>query len=190
MSRNYNKHKQSCIKNVRGTFLTDVKYNKYENKTLSKIREINGKLIKIEEKNIIKSDHVWYKNQDKLIFIHKQSNDQFENKKIKIVALGLIYLNCEYENIFNSDLSCIICHDLVRVNYCYLGNGSYIGLCLSCNIKIAIQYVKIKSSIITKITYINHLLCRQSLQDLYPDLVAEYFVIMLQHNIKSLNKIF
>jgi hypothetical protein len=89
---------------------------------------------------------------------------------------------------------CGICNlyisDIYLSNYpCIVGNLS-ISVCKQCRNKIELSEDIIRSFIITKIIYINRILRQLSLQDLYIDIVIDYFIIMLIRNQKSLKNIF
>lgn len=176
----YNKPKQS--------------YNKIYDKPYN-----NHKLIKIQEKRDKKDNNKYNYNYDGLCNIYKKSNNEYENKKINALALGMVNLSCEYTYYPFASMWCGICNLHIIdfwpfgkniSNYpCMIGNKA-ISVCQQCRNKIERSEDIIRSFIIAKIIYINRILRRLSLQDLYIDIVIDYFIIMLIRNQKSLRNIF
>jgi hypothetical protein len=166
----------------------------------------SNKLIKILDKRNALYNNIWYNNNDKLNHLDRCSNKLFEKKKINTLAVSDIYLISEYYRpMLYKFILCgyfpVITRERFICNVCNTYNGTaeyimcnigtqYIVLCTSCLMEVDLVYNTIKSSIITKIMYINYIMKRLSLYDLYPDIVVDYFIVTLQKNKKSVLTIF
>ncbi len=176
---NYNKSKQ-----------IHVNYNKHANNPTNKI-------IKPIEERQTKNDNNMCKNWNALSDLRIQSAELYKDKQIKTLALGFINLTCEYYFDKSQSLCvCKICHDLYYSSmYCNINNLVFrgnrrINICLLCKDKIESYQIIIRSSMIKKILYMNHLLRRLSLQDLYTDVFINYLLRIIYGNIKTLYKLF
>jgi len=151
---------------------------------------------KINKKTIVGYNKHWT-NYEKIIGIDKNSSVQFNKLKIKTLALGNINLICDQQIMVSHRFDfmmdyCNACHNITcdwNMSIYTLYNEN-INICELCSVEMDTQYNLMKKSIVEKFICIKHILHRLLLQDLYTDMVIEYFILTLTHNTRVLRELF